>query len=1044
MSASMPRRLLENIFHLQFQLLAAVLLCTAVAGLAQTQFIMPDGHFAAAASTLIFSDNFNAANLDANKWRRGANAGNKSSVIGNQLELRSLGAENGWVITRKAYAARNTVVQVKVARPNDDGALGISPTFNLASQSGIADQKNWYRFYVYRSGRAGPHRLFVQWKKNGVENGLDVTGNLIINGAVYLRLRFDQADIHFEASLDGATWTKTYAEPLALPGYNLDTPFYYELTGYNTAQNGVSAVDDFSITLPAPTPAMTVVSPNGGEWWFAEEKRDIKWNAATAIANVKLEFSRNAGVSWQTIIASTPNDGTYNWLVPDSVSNTNLIRISNAANANVADVSDKTFFIARRALVEFAPATNEPVLSPGPLGSWDERITERGWFMYENGMYHAWYGGWKGNYDHAIKNFVKLGYATSADGVHWTKYSGKPIYNQHWTEDMVVVKNGDTYYMYAENEYTGDGNGATTDLYTSLDKINWTRYGTVLSPGGGEWESNAVGTPTVWKEAKAWYMLYEGFGSGAGQVGLATSLDGKNWTRHSKNPVLTNFLGEHLDIAVDSIIKLDGVYYAYGHYDTGAAQWAGGMFTTTDLLKWSAYPGNPILANSTVLVDNGVNYFMYGVTSNPDGLAPYYLKFSRYRKDVVPPLISNVTTTILNGTTAKIAWKTNEMADSQVEYGLTPSYGALSPFDSTLITSHAMTLSGLQPNKTYHYRVKSRDEAGNLALSGDFSFKTPNWIFMDNFNAGSLNAGKWQRGANANNKAAVVDSALELRSQLTVSGGSESGWVITRNAYPARNTRVKIKIVKPNNDGALGLSPTYNLSAKGGINDQKNFYRFYNYRSGNTGPYRLIAQWKKNGVEGEREVTGDLVLHAGFFMRLRFDNTNIHFEASLDGAKWVDTYNVPFALPGYTLDSPFYYELSAYNTTATGVWIVDDFAVLPENSAAKSATENITLSRPPEKFSLNNYPNPFNAATRIHLALPQEAEIRLSIFDLTGRELHVLLTGTRAAGNYEMAWNGKNQRGLELGTGIYLLRLRYRTEGTGAWSQMVRRVMMIK
>jgi len=108
--------------------------------------------------------------------------------------------------------------------------------------------------------------------------------------------------------------------------------------------------------------------------------------------------------------------------------------------------------------------------------------------------------------------------------------------------------------------------------------------------------------------------------------------------------------------------------------------------------------------------------------------------------------------------------------------------------------------------------------------------------------------------------------------------------------------------------------------------------------------------------------------------------------------------------------------------------------------------EDLTVAARPEKFALYNYPNPFNAATRIQLALPRAAEVELAIFDLTGREVSrpTGLAGSRPAGNYEMIWNGKNRYSAELGTGIYLLRLRYRTAGDGTWSQLVHRMLLVK
>ena len=71
-----------------------------------------------------------------------------------------------------------------------------------------------------------------------------------------------------------------------------------------------------------------------------------------------------------------------------------------------------------------------------------------------------------------------------------------------------------------------------------------------------------------------------------------------------------------------------------------------------------------------------------------------------------------------------IGWTTNEASDTQVEYGLTTSYGSSTTLNTSMVTSHSASLSGLAANTLYHYRVKSRDAAGNLATSGDFTFTT--------------------------------------------------------------------------------------------------------------------------------------------------------------------------------------------------------------------------------------------------------------------------------------------------------------------------------
>jgi glucose/arabinose dehydrogenase/chitodextrinase len=89
-----------------------------------------------------------------------------------------------------------------------------------------------------------------------------------------------------------------------------------------------------------------------------------------------------------------------------------------------------------------------------------------------------------------------------------------------------------------------------------------------------------------------------------------------------------------------------------------------------------------------------------------------------------PPSIGNVTAVAITSSGATITWTTSEPADAQVEYGLSTSYGATSTLQTSMSASHSVTLSGLQGGTVYHYRVRSRDAGGNLAVSPDFTFTT--------------------------------------------------------------------------------------------------------------------------------------------------------------------------------------------------------------------------------------------------------------------------------------------------------------------------------
>ena len=92
--------------------------------------------------------------------------------------------------------------------------------------------------------------------------------------------------------------------------------------------------------------------------------------------------------------------------------------------------------------------------------------------------------------------------------------------------------------------------------------------------------------------------------------------------------------------------------------------------------------------------------------------------------DAVPPTISGVGASGTTISSAVITWTTGESATSQVEYGTSSGYGSSSPLDTSLVTTHNVNLTGLTAGTTYHYRVKSKDAAGNEASSSDNTFIT--------------------------------------------------------------------------------------------------------------------------------------------------------------------------------------------------------------------------------------------------------------------------------------------------------------------------------
>ncbi|HEY7118820.1 MAG TPA: LamG-like jellyroll fold domain-containing protein, partial [Tepidisphaeraceae bacterium] len=92
--------------------------------------------------------------------------------------------------------------------------------------------------------------------------------------------------------------------------------------------------------------------------------------------------------------------------------------------------------------------------------------------------------------------------------------------------------------------------------------------------------------------------------------------------------------------------------------------------------------------------------------------------------DITPPFLRNLDATLVLGAKATIQWLTTEPSDTQIDYGLDAGYGLQTTLDPALLTTHKVVLRHLSPNTLYHYRVSSRDEAGNLARSEDRVFTT--------------------------------------------------------------------------------------------------------------------------------------------------------------------------------------------------------------------------------------------------------------------------------------------------------------------------------
>jgi glucose/arabinose dehydrogenase len=119
-----------------------------------------------------------------------------------------------------------------------------------------------------------------------------------------------------------------------------------------------------------------------------------------------------------------------------------------------------------------------------------------------------------------------------------------------------------------------------------------------------------------------------------------------------------------------------------------------------------------------------------------------------------------------------------------------------------------------------------------------------------------------------------------------------------------------------------------------------------------------------------------------------------------------------------------------------GRYYVDDLRLVVAPISTAVLEDQVDPS--PGPFALEqNYPNPFNSSTQLRFALPSAVQVSLEIYSITGQRVARLVEGAREAGNYTVAWDGKNDQGHPLATGVYFSHLR-----AGQWTQTRKLVLL--
>ena len=362
-----------------------------------------------------------------------------------------------------------------------------------------------------------------------------------------------------------------------------------------------------------------------------------------------------------------------------------------------------------------------------------------------------------------------------------------------------------------------------------------------------------------------------------------TSLGSSRWE------MLGNNLRERA-LSSNPILQFDTPYYFKLQVKTVAGQ--GGFYRFKAWKTVDPEPAAWLMSMQESLSDPQRGSFMivaHHVTADIDTV-----RVTAVPADIGGPVISAVTAEA-GPTSAYITWTTDEPATAKVAYGLTTAYTDTAFVSSKLELAHGVPITGLNPNTTYHYRVLSWDNVGNLSAYADSSLTTSSpavatTLVSDEFNTGTLN-GVWTFVAPGGGGSYALPGT-EL--QISVPSGSEhdlwtNGYNVARMTQNVNNTDFEVEVKW--NSAIFGTSSSYRLQGIVVEQDADDIIRF-DYTSNPAGTHIFAAAFN-NGfnrdsirVKVDSTATGAENVQP-LYLRVRRERNIWTLSYSVNGSAWI-------------------------------------------------------------------------------------------------------------------------------------------------------------